>query len=42
MLSDREPVTRRRVAFEIASGITAGVSILIKVVRQLYVAVTAR
>ena len=37
---NREPITKPAVAFEIASRITAGVSIMIKIVRRLYVAVT--
>ena len=34
---ERPSVNGRQIAFEIASGITAGVSIMIEVVRQLYV-----
>ena len=35
---ERESITGRQIAFEIAARITAGVSIMINVVRQLYVA----
>ena len=35
---EREPITGRQIALEIASRITAGVSIMINLVRQLYVA----
>ena len=35
---ERESITGRQIAFEIAAQITAGVSIMINIVRQLYVA----
>ena len=35
---ERESITGRQIAFEIAARITAGVSIMINIVRQLYVA----